>query len=171
MNADFIEQWKRDAAAAIKEYARVHHPFKIKKLSGYYLFIDTKSKAYALELRGVKPNAGETRAWGAPTNKWQKGEPRRVALPYGWRTVTKERATSRGERVDTPSYYGVSSRPQKFFGLKRKGRLRAYGITQEHVVVPVYSEQGFVEWLVEDQLEDVRRILEQTGFEKLEKEF
>ena len=94
MNADFIEQWKKDAAAAIKEYARVHHPFKIKKLSGYYLFIDTKSKAYALELRGVKPNAGETRAWGAPTNKWQKGEPRRVSLPYGWRTVTKERATS-----------------------------------------------------------------------------
>ena len=24
MNADFIEQWKRDVAAAIKEYARVH---------------------------------------------------------------------------------------------------------------------------------------------------
>ena len=46
MNADFIEQWKRDAAAAIKEYARVHHPFKIKKLSGYYLFIDTKAMAY-----------------------------------------------------------------------------------------------------------------------------
>ena len=41
MNADFIEQWKRDAAAAIKEYALVHHPFKIKKLSGYYLFFDT----------------------------------------------------------------------------------------------------------------------------------
>ena len=34
MNADFIEQWKRDAAAAIKEYARVHHPFKIKKQRG-----------------------------------------------------------------------------------------------------------------------------------------
>ena len=24
MDADFIEQWKRDAAAVIKEYARVH---------------------------------------------------------------------------------------------------------------------------------------------------
>ena len=74
MNADFIEQWKRDAAAAIKEYARVHHPFKIKKLSGYYLFIDTQS------------------------------------------------------------YYGVSSRPQKFFEFKRKGRLRAYGITQFYLL-------------------------------------
>ena len=68
MNADFIEQWKRDAAAAIKEYARVHHPFKIKKLSGYYLFIDTKSKAYSIELRGVKPNAGETRDTGATSS-------------------------------------------------------------------------------------------------------
>ena len=73
--------------------------------------------------------------------------------------------------MDTPSYYGVSSRPQKLFGLKRKGRLRSYGITQEHVVVPVYSEQGFVEWLVEEPLDEVRRTLEQKGVEKLEKEF
>ena len=170
MNMDFIEQWKRDAAAAIKEYARVHHPFKIKKVSGYYLFIDTKAKAYSLELRGVNPNAGDTRAWGAPTNKWQKGEPRRVPLPYGWKTVTKERVTSPGERVDNVRYYGARGRPQRFFGIKRKGRVRAYGITQDHVVVPVYSEQGFVEWLVEDQMDDVLRILEETGFEHLERE-
>lgn len=171
MNMDFIEQWKRDAAAAIKEYARVHHPFKIKKISGYYLSIDTKAKAYSLELRGVNPNAGATRAWGAPTNKWQKGEPRRVQLPYGWKTVTKERVTSTGERVANVRYYGANGKPQRFFGVKRKVRVRAYGITQDNVVVPVYSEQGFVEWLVEDQMDDVLRILEETGFEHLDREF
>ena len=49
--------------------------------------------------------------------------------------------------------------------------MRAYGITQDHVVVPVYSAQGFVEWLVEDQMDDVLRILEETGFEHLERDF
>ena len=85
--------------------------------------------------------------------------------------MTKERVTSTGERVDNVRYYGTSGRPQRFFGIKRKGRVRAYGITQDHVVVPVYSEHGFVEWLVEDQMDDVLRILEETGFEHLEREF
>lgn len=163
-----LAKWKDLASKGLKEYAKRANPFKV-KASNYYLYIDTRSFTYGIILQGVKPNAGAVRGFTAPVGKYEKTAPHPVHLPYGWRALTKERATSgrAGNPILDTQYYGVTGKPTQFFGLKRHGKPRAYGLI-DGVAVPVYSEDGFVEWLTEEQSDELQEILEKAGYSALQ---
>lgn len=162
-----IERWKEVAAKEIKAFAERTNPFRGLKVSNYYLYIDTKSRTYAIKLQGVKPNASFARGFFAPVDK--RGiapQPVKVRFPQGWRTVHTVRKTSPTlgtvGRVKT-HYFGVSGEPKAYFGLKRKRGNEAFGLIDE-TAVPVYSDQGFVEYLTQDSESELERILMDAGF-------
>ena len=165
-----LKKWKAIARQKILKYASVANPFKGIKPTDYYLYIDSKTLSFGLILHGVKPNAGAIRGFSAPVNqRVDAPKPIHVKLPFGWRTVDTERKTGSYlgvKQLDT-SYYGVSGTPNEYFGLKRKGKVEAFGIA-DNTAVPVYSDFGFVEWLTQDSIEELESILIDAGYTALD---
>lgn len=162
-----IERWKRIASKQIRVFAKKTKPFNDIKPSGYYLYIDAKTRTYAIELSGVKPNAAHAKGFFAPVDKREAApKPVHVHFPQGWRTVHTVRKTSPSlgtvKRLQT-QYFGVSGNPAAFFGLKRKTGKEAFGLV-DGVAVPVYSDKGFVEYLTEDSEAELERILTEAGY-------
>lgn len=162
-----IKKWKETAAKNIRDFTKRTNPFKGLKVSNYYLYIDTKSRTYSIELSGVKPNLGHAKGFSAPVEKRKVADkPIHVHLDKGWRTVHTERVTSPTPGVARPldtSYYGVSGKPKAFFGLKRKNGKEAFGLIGD-TAVPIYSEEGFVEFLTQDSEKELERILIEAGY-------
>lgn len=162
-----IQKWKAQAAKEIKAFARNTNPFRQLKVSNYYLFIDTKSRTFAIELQGVKPNAAHAKGFGAPVNKYKKtANPVYFINENGeWRATHKERKTSPtlGTKALETNYFGVSGKPKAFFGLKRKKGKEAFGLIGD-TAVPIYSDEGFVEYLTQDSEAELERILFDAGY-------
>lgn len=169
VSAETLERWKQNAAREMRAFAKRARPFRGIKPTGYYFYIDTKSLTYGLILRGVKPNAAANNGFTAPVGKFRKVPKYREKTSFGWRTFDKARETSPRAGVDTldTDYYGVSARPSVFFGLRRAGKKIAFGLA-DGVAVPVYSETGFVEWITQEQADELARIMEQAGFAALD---
>lgn len=166
-----IEEQKKIAAKEIKAFVRRTNPYKGLKVSNFYLYIDTKARTYAIILRGVKPNAGYDRRYNAPIEKREKmPKPEPVKFAWGWRMVDTKRKTSNSQGIQPLDigYYGVSGKPDQFFGLRRKGKIQAFGLIDD-AAVPIYSQDGFVEWLTVDNAEELERICIESGFEAIEK--
>lgn len=165
-----IQKWKELSSKEIKGFTKKTNPFSGVKISSYYLYIDTKSYTYSIELSGVKPNAGHAKGFRAPINKRkQSDKPIHIHLDKGWRTVKTERLTSPslGTKTLDTTYYGVSGKPSAFFGLKSKGGKEAFGIIQ-NTAVPIYADGGLVEWISETNIDELYRILEECGFKAIE---
>lgn len=162
-----FQKWKDIAAKEIRVFAKRTNPFNGLKVSNYYLYIDTKSRTYAIELSGVKPNAGHAKGFTAPVGKREfSPSPVRVHFPQGWKTVHTVRKTSPSLGVVKSlktQYFGASGEPRGFFGLKRKKGKEAFGLVDD-VAVPIYSDQGFVEYLTQDSESELERILIDAGF-------
>ena len=171
VGAGAVEAWKATAARELRAFARRSRPFAGVRPTGYYLYIDTKTLQYGLILRGVKPNAASARGFSAPVGKYREVPKYRAYTPYGWRTLDKARDTSgrSGTGILRTHYYGVSGNPTAFFGLKRGGKVEAYGLAGG-VAVPVYSDYGFVEWITEMQESELVKILESAGFSAIEQQ-
>lgn len=164
-NDQTIEQWKKIAGIEIKGFAKRANPFKGIQASNYYIYIDTKTLSYGIILQGVKPNAGAVRGFGAPINKRVASKSVRVKIGDEWKTVKTARKTGGylGLKMMDDTYLGLSGKPDQFFGLKKKGKIKAFGIVDDDAV-KVYSDEGFVEWLTSDSVDELVGILEQAGF-------
>lgn len=162
-----FQKWKDLAAKEIRAFAKRTNPFNGLKVSSYYLYIDTKSRTYAIEMSGVKPNAGHARGFTAPVGKREIApSPVRVHFPQGWRTVRTVRKTSQSigaTKALRTQYFGISGKPREYFGLKRKKGKEAFGLVND-VAVPIYSDGGFVEYLTQDSEAELERILIDAGF-------
>lgn len=166
-------RWKKIASKDLSDFAKRTNPYKI-KYSGYYFYVDTKTKTYEIILHGVKPNAGAVKGFRAPVNKKTQIKNEKVnlgteAAPI-WKTVKNRVSMSSGIGVESlnPKYYGVSDRPSQFFGKKIKGGLMAFGVAvQEHEAVPIYSENGLVEWVADINKDEMISILLEAGFKAL----
>lgn len=169
-NAETVQRWKDIAAREIRAFSRRARPFAGIKPTGYYLYIDTKSRTYSMELRGVKPNAAAVKGFSAPVGKYKKVPKYHARTAFGWRTLDKARETSvrAGVKHLETEYYGTTARPSAFFGLRRGGKKVAFGLA-DGVAVPVYSDIGFVEWITDTQADELARIMEAAGFAALEK--
>lgn len=164
-----IQKWKEGAAKSLRDLAVETNPFRGLKASPYYFYVDTKSKTYAIILQGVKPNLGHIRGFGAPVDKRELApEPIHIKTPSGWKTTHTQRQTAGfiGARPLATHYYGVSGQPTRFFGLKRAGKVEAFGITPDGEAVPVYSEYGFVEYV--SNLPQFEETLVEAGFHAIE---
>ena len=161
-NPDLIRRWKSLAAKEIKAWAKRTNPFRYVKPTNYYLYIDIYTKKYSIIFQGVKPNAASARRFNAPVGKYYDSQQPHHEYFYGsWHTVQKERATSSSMGVmplDT-TYYGVSGMPDKYYGIKKGSKIRAYGLYDDGSAVPVYSDGGFVEWITETNINELYGIL------------
>lgn len=168
-----IFRWKKIAAQEIKGFVKNTNPFKM-KASDYYFFVDVRSKTYQIILRGVKPNAGYAKGFSAPIDKTHLIRSHKVNFgsdqkPF-WRTVKRVVDTVGGLGVEVldASYYGVSGKPSQFFGKKSKGGKLAYGVSvMDNVAVPIYSEDGLVEWVAETNADELQNILIDAGYKAL----
>lgn len=163
-----FKKWKDLAAKEIKKFARNTNPYNKVKLSNFYLFIDTKSLTYGIILTGKKPNIGHVKGFGAPVNQYKKSsDPIHYEKDGRWFTTYKERQTSPslGAKPLEMSFYGEV--PREYFGLKRKGAKVAFGLVNDEAV-PVYSQEGFVEYLSIQQEEELERILAEAGYTAIE---
>ena len=158
-NPDIKKRWKDLAAKEIKAFAKRTKPFRCVKVSNYYLYIDTKTLQNALILRGSKPNAAANRAFRAPVNKFRTTPEKHVYYDRGrFYTTHEERVSgSLGFKPLDTKYYGTSGEYKGFFGEKDK-KVKAYGIIGR-VVVPVYSDTGFVEYISDENIDELREIL------------
>ena len=170
-NPEHIKQWKELAARGLRDLAKKTNPFKSLRVSGYYFYVDTKSRTYAIILQGVKPNVGHSRGFGAPVGKRESApEPIRFKTKDGsWKTTKTQRETSAfiGARSLDTSYYGVSGKPTQFFGLKKKRGVEAFGLVND-ITIPIYSETGLVEWITQDQEQELHSILQEAGYTAIE---
>lgn len=162
-----IRRWKAIARQKIIKFAKNANPFKGIEPTNYYLWIDTKNNTFGFTMYGVKPNASALRGFSAPVDK-RKPAPEPVKVYFGdgqWRTVDTERKTGSSIGVKTldTEYFGVSQKPTQYFGLKRGKRIEAFGIT-DNTAVPVYADQGFVEWLTTDAADELAAILQDAGY-------
>ena len=163
-----IDEWKRNAARAMRRFASQNKPFQGVKASGYYFYVDTRSLSYGLILRGVKPNAAAVPGFTAPIGKTEKVPEYRENTAFGWRTFDRRRKTGRaGVDILQTHYFGVNERPNTFFGLRRNGKPQAFGLA-DGVAVPVYSDYGFVEWITDAQADELARILQEAGYSAIE---
>lgn len=161
-NPDIKKRWKDLAAKEIKDWAKRTNPFRYVKPTNYYLYIDIRSKTYSIILQGVKPNAASVRRFNAPVGKYYDSQQPHHEYFYGsWHTVQKERATSgsMGVKPLDTTYYGVSGMPDKYYGIKKGSKIRAYGLYDDGSAVPVYSDNGFVEWITETNINELYGIL------------
>lgn len=164
-----IEQWKGIVAKDLRAFAKRTNPFKQLKVSGFYFYIDTKSFTYSVVLQGVKPNAARARGFGSPIDKREAASPYPAYFGGKWHTVKTKRMAGRlGLEPLKPDYYGVSRQPDKFFGLRRGGKAVAFGLVDDETAVPVYSDTGLVEWIVDYNAVELERILEEAGFKAID---
>jgi hypothetical protein len=165
-----IKKWKESAKLELTKLAKSSNPFKQLKVTGYYFYVDTKSRSFAIILQGVKPNLGHTRGFTAPVNQREKTpKPRHFYGEGGWKTVDTQRKSSNsaGSKPLQTSYFGVSGNPTQFYGLRRRGGIEAFGLINE-TPVPVYSEYGFVEYLTESETDSFTQALLDAGYSVLE---
>jgi hypothetical protein len=171
-NPSTINKWKQLAAKELMAFAKTTNPYKV-KVSGYYLYIDTKTYRYSITLSGVKPNAGAVKGYSAPVGRYEPARPYPAFYDGSWHTLTKRRQTAPTEGVKplNTEYYGESGMPTRFFGLRKGGKVKAYGLYDDNTAVPIYSDKGFVDYITEININEMYRILEESGYEALNNTF
>ena len=170
VSKDKVQEWKELAKPRIQAYVSNTKPFTLKKLSKFFFYIDSDTFIDSLVIQGVKPNAGFAKGFTAKKRVLKPlAEPRPFQNDKGkWFTAKYRLAgySSIGvEPLDT-KYYVVSGSIREYFGLKRKGGYKAYGLIDD-AVVPIYSEQGIVDWLMETQSTELYSILNECAIEAL----
>jgi hypothetical protein len=163
-----IGKWQREVNKRIRRFVR--------NISSVSPFIDKPAKrmfgvrnskdGQSLTIYGTAPNAGRMKAFNAPTNEWQSV--RRYFHIYGrngWRTIHKTqmvRTTAGTDIADVP-YFGTSEPPEQYFGI-RKGRVTlAYGKTDSGIALPVYAENSYPDWIMQNHRDDIDNIILEAG--------
>ena len=160
--SDLMTKWKKAAGCEIWAFAKRACP--IRKLTGKYLYIDSESLINELIIEGIVPNAALWKSANVPMNRRVPAKPHAVMVYGKWRTVKtgSKLVPSLGVPLRPVEYYGGYTIGKRgFFGLKREVPM-AFGLTNEgDKAMPAYS-QSVVEWLCDENMSEVQRILRET---------
>lgn len=160
--SDLMTKWKKAAGCEIWAFAKRACP--IRKLSGKYLYIDSESLINELIIEGIVPNAALWKSANVPMNRRVPAKPHAVMVYGKWRTVKtgSKLVPSLGVPLRPVEYYGGYTIGKRgFFGLKREVPM-AFGLTNEgNKAMPAFS-QSVVEWLCDENMSEVQRILRET---------
>ena len=160
--SDLMTKWKKAAGCEIWAFAKRACP--IRKLTGKYLYIDSESLINELIVEGIVPNAALWKSANVPMNRRVPAKPHAVMVYGKWRTVKtgSKLVPSLGVPLRPVEYYGGYTIGKRgFFGLKRDVPT-AFGLTNEgDKAMPAYS-QSVVEWLCDENMSEVQRILRET---------
>lgn len=170
-NQRTVNEWKHLCKINMNAFVRRNsRTFFTLKATNYYFYVDTSTLTDSIILQGVKPNIGtlnSMKGFGVRTRqKVNLSKPIHVKIDdfVGWKTITHRMRgyhDLRSPKLDT-DYFGVSGEPVEYFGAKKrkgKGKAQVFGVI-EHEAVPIYSEQGLVEWLMYNKAEMFRILTE-----------
>lgn len=167
-DARLIKRWQTAANKAIRRFVRniaKSSPF-LDKPKDRMFGVRNDKDGQSLTIYGSAPNAGRMKSFNAPTDKWTKV--RRYFHIYGnngWRTIHKTQMvkTNAGTDIKDVPYYGTSDRPEKYFGIK-KGRIKlAYGKTDSGIALPVYADNSYPDWIMQNHRDEIDNIILDTG--------
>ena len=167
-NPKLIRQWQREANKRIRRFVRnvaSASPF-LDKPNKRMFGVRNSKDGQSLIIYGTSPNAGRMKAFNAPTNEWkQVSRAFRIFGANGWRTIHKTqmvRATA-GTPINDVPYFGTSERPERYYGIK-KGKVKlAYGKTKSGIALPVYAENSYPDWIMNNHIDEIERIIIETG--------
>lgn len=132
------------------EYTARNFPLK-RKLTGKDLYIDAKSVVGALILGGRAPNAAEIKGFSAPVARRMPARPHPVKIDGRWHVVSTKTKLGRLGVYERPTVYRRGSTIDLgYFGLRRGGKIRAYGVSEDWDALPAYSIDA-VTWLAEQK--------------------
>lgn len=164
---DLNREFAKQTSIEIWHFVKRNAPLAHGKPNGQMFFIDSESAINALIVTGRRLYADEVRGFSAPINKREPTRRHPVQIYDGvWRMVdTKTKFGNAGVYIHDVSYYGERKIANGYFGVKRDGEVRAYGIDQDSKALPAYSI-SLPEWLVIEQGAELSRIINET-FEKV----
>ena len=159
---DLLQEWKKRVGIELWHFVQRNSPLAHGKPSGRTFYIDSDSLVNALLLTGRRLYADEVRGFSAPINKREPTLPHPVQIYDGvWRMVgTKTKFGRPGVYIHDVDYHGRKI-VNGFFGVKRNGEIRAYGIDQDSKALPAYSF-SIPEWVIDEQGEELSRIINEA---------
>ena len=159
--SELLREWKKRVGIELWKFASRNFPLK-RKLSGKDLYVDSDVLINAIILTGTVPNAADIKGFSAPINQRVPAKPHAVNVYGSWKTVsTKRKVGSMGIYSRPTTYYGGKTIELGYYGIREGKNITAYGLTNKGEALPAYSYDA-VTWLVEDQAEEVKRILDST---------
>lgn len=167
-DAKLLKKWQREVNKRVKRFVRnvaSVSPF-LDKPNKRMFGVRNSKDGQSLTIYGTSPNAGRMKAFNAPTNDWQTV--RRTFHIFGkdgWQTIHKTQMvrSSAGVPVQNVPYFGTSERPDRYFGI-RKGKVTlAYGKTDGGLALPVYAENSYPDWIMQNYRDDIDRIVIEAG--------
>lgn len=164
---DLNREFSKQAAIEIFHFVKRNAPLAHGKPDGRMFYIDSESMIGTLIVTGRRLYADEVKGFSAPINKREPTRRHPVQIYDGvWRMVdTKTKFGNPGVYIHDVDYYGGRKITKGYFGVKRDGEVRAYGIDQDSKALPAYSI-SLPEWLVEEQGAELSRIINET-FERV----
>ena len=172
IDSKLVRKWQNEVNKRVRRFVRniaKSSPFLDKPQKRMFGIRNSKD-GQSLTIYGSSPNAGRMKTFNAPTDKWKKV--RRAFHFYGdngWRTIHKVQMvrTSAGTDIKDVPYFGTSERPEKYFGIK-KGRVKlAYGKTDSGIALPVYAENSYPDWIMQNHRDEIDNIIIEAGREVL----
>ena len=161
---ELLHRIKLVIAVRLRRLAKAGFPMR-HRIGGRDLWIDVDSLTNAIIVEGIVPNAAEIKGFSAPVNKRSPTRAHPVKLPYGWRTVASRAKTGEaGVPIRwTTEYWGgrTLNRSYGVFGVKYGGKARAYGL-DAYGALPAYYYVSVPEWLIDEQTEEVNRIVDEA---------
>lgn len=167
-DAKLMKKWQREVNKRVRRFVRnvaSASPFldkPVKRMFGVRNSKDGKS----LTIYGVHPNAGRMKAFNAPTDDWKPvTQAYRFFGDDGWRTIHKVQMakSSAGVAIEDVPYFGTSKKPDMYFGIRKGKATLAYGRVENGLAVPVYAENDYPDWIMENYRDEIDRIVIEAG--------
>ena len=168
IDGKLIQKWKAAVIRRVKQYARnvaKASPFLDKPQKSIF-GIRARKHRDELTIYGASPNAGRMKGFNAPVNEWiAVNRYFRVLRHDKWRTIHKVQKVSHsiGIPIQDVPYFGTSEKPDRFYGIKKGKVTLAYGKTKSGLGVPVYAQDSFADWLMENHRDELENIILECG--------
>lgn len=165
---DLNREFAKQSAIEIWHFVKRNAPLaKRNTLDGRMFYIDSEQLVNTLVLTGRRLYANEVRGFRAPVNQ---RVPVQKHTTFIYDSIFRQIDTATkfgqpGVYIHDVEYYGGEKLQKGYFGIKRGGEVRAYGISNTGTALPAYSI-ALPEWVVEEQAVEINRILSET-FERV----
>lgn len=165
-------RWRWLFTREIKKFVREKiktSKFRNIKPSGRYFGTRSLKKSDSILMFGTKPNAGIMFGFSAPVDeRIISNRRRRFYNESGWHSTKKEQITSdslgAGLKKGDVSYFRTSEKPEgRYFGIKRKKKIVAYGMSRSNEVLPVYNDEAIPDWLMDVYGDEVDALITACG--------
>ena len=163
-----IRKWQNEVNRRVRRFVR--------NIAGASPFLDKPAKRMfgvrnskdgeSLTIYGTSPNAGRMKSFDAPTNEWRETvRTFRIFGKAGWHTIHKTQMVrvTAGTPIQDVPYFGTSEKPERYYGIKKGRTTLAYGKTDSGIALPVYAQDSYPDWIMNNHREEIDDIILRCG--------